>query len=422
MNEFETRRNKLFALMEENSVALIFAGASKILSEDECYPFESNRNFFYLTNIKQENSVLMLVKSIGSTSTYLFVDEYNELKEKWTGRRITFEEAKKESGINNIYSTDNLETMFSLAISFENNNYGEIRKVYLDLAPELKIKERYSTIDFKNDLEKKYSYLTILDAYPLIRQLRMFKSEFEIEQIKDAISLTRSGINDLIVYMKPGLYEYELSDRFEFFGRSHGRHGLAFSTISASGVNATCLHYPIRLQEEKIKDGDLILFDLGYETNGYSADISRTLPVNGTFTPLQKKIYTAVLNCNKAAIEYVHEGITLLDLQNFAIDFLSKECIRLGLMNEGDDIRKYYYHSISHHLGLDTHDVSDRSLPLKAGNVITIEPGLYFKEHGIGVRIEDDVLVTNSHAIVLSRDIKKEIEDIEKLFKSKGSL
>lgn len=419
MYEFELRRKKLLSLMEDNSALISFAGISKIKSEDEFFDFKVNNNFFYLTNITQENSILVLVKGIGGTNTYLFVDEYSELKEKWTGKRMTFEDASGASGINNVYSTANFETMLKLILVPEDNNYGEIKHLYLDLSPELKIKDAYSTLDFKNEMARKYEFLTIHNLHEVLTKLRMVKSEFEIEKLKDAISLTNSGLNDLIIYLKPGVYEYELADRFELYGRSHGRHPLSFSTIVASGVNATCLHYPYRQQNKPIKDDELILFDLGYSYDGYSADISRTYPVNGKFTPLQKQIYEAVLNCNKAAIEYVHEGITLKDLQDFAINFLAKECLKLGLIKEESEIIKYYFHNISHHLGLDTHDVSDRSLPLVAGNVITIEPGLYFKELGIGVRIEDDVLVTSSRAIVLSKDIKKEVSDIEKLFKSK---
>ena len=214
------------------------------------------------------------------------------------------------------------------------------------------------------------------------------------------------------------MIEHELADYFELYGRLHDRSPLAFSTIIASGKNATCLHYPT--QNEAIKDSDLVLFDLGYSHNGYSADISRTFPVNGKFSGLQAKVYEAVLNCNKAVIAMVKPGLTIKDLQDFAVEFLRKECLRLGLMKEDDDIRNYYYHNVSHHLGLDTHDISDRNKLLENGNVITVEPGLYFANYGIGVRIEDDVLVSEDGPIVLSKNIAKEMSDIERLMRTRG--
>ena len=232
--------------------------------------------------------------------------------------------------------------------------------------------------------------------------------------------MTNTGICNLIINLKPGLNEYELSDLFEFYGRSHERHPLAFSTIVACGNSATCLHHPIEQQNALIQEDQLVLFDLGYSHNGYSADISRTYPVSGKFEGKQKLVYQAVLECNKAVIENIHEGVTIAELQEFAKKFLKAKCVEFGLMKEDEDIVKYYYHNVSHHLGLDTHDASTREKPLENGNVITVEPGLYFANLGIGVRIEDDVLVENGKANVLSYIIPKEISDVEKLMSSKG--
>lgn len=417
MSELSNRRDNLFNKMKENSAAVVFAGAAKICSEDELYPFLANRNFFYLTNIEQENSILLLIKGIGERKTYLFVDEYNELKEKWTGRRITFEEAINASKIDNVYSTSSFENMLSLALQSVNNQYGKIDTLYIDLSPELKLKDAYSTKDFERFVNAEYPNIKTEDLFPLVRDLRMIKSSVEIENIVEAINLTNGGLSQLILELKPGIKEKSLSDIFEFYGRKHGCYQLAFSTICASGKNATCLHYP--QQKDTIRDGSLVLFDLGYTCNGYSADISRTYPVNGVFEGLQKEIYEAVLTCNKAVIEHARAGMTLKDLQDYATEILKAECIKRNLMSENDDIRKYYYHSVSHELGLDTHDVCDRSKPLQNGSVFTVEPGLYFAEHGIGVRIEDDVVIRDGRGECLSRGIAKEIEDIERIFRTK---
>ena len=419
MTELERRREALFSMMRDNSAAVIFSGVSKICSEDEFYPFEVNRSFFYLANITQEHSVLLMIKGLGERKCYLFVDEYNELKEKWTGRRLTFEEAEQLSGIQNVYSTDNFDNMLNLALTSENNQYGDVSTLYIDLSPELKINDSKSTISFRDELEAKYPQLSTLDLKPFITNLRMVKSAYEVEQIRDAIAATNLGINKLILTLRPGIMEYELADTFEFFGRGHNRSHLAFDTIVASGKNATCLHYPT--QNCSVRAEDMILFDLGYKSNGYCADISRTFPVNGKFVGFGRKIYEAVLNCNKAVIEYAHAGLTIADLQDYAKRFLKNECVRLSLLKEEDDIQKVYYHNVSHHLGLDTHDASNREKPLEEGNVITVEPGLYFADLGIGVRIEDDVLIHEDKAECLSINIPKEIEDIEKLFRTKGN-
>ena len=417
MGEFDTRRNKLFDMLPDHSIALVFSGVAKVMSEDASFPFFANRNFFYLTGIEQENSILMLIKCPGEKKTYLFLDEYNELKERWTGRRLNFNEARKISSIENIYSTSTYESMLSMALSKENNMYGEIHNLYLDLSDELKIKPNYSTQSLKKDLEEKYSDISFGNIYDFIVELRLKKSEYEIAQIEEAINNTSTGINEMLLNLKPGKFEHEFADLFEYFGKCHDRRDLAFETIVGSGVNATILHHPISQQTDMLKDGDLVLFDLGYRHKGYSADISRTFPVNGKFTEKQKLVYEAVLNCNKAVIEYAKPGLTIIDLQDYAIKFLKKECVRLGLLKEDDDILKYYIHNVSHFLGLDTHDVGNRQRPLEAGNVITVEPGLYFVEEGIGVRIEDDVLITSDGSRCLSKGIKKEIADIERMLK-----
>lgn len=419
MIELENRRNKLFDLMKENSIAIIFAGTSKIATEDEYYPFVVNNCFYYLTEIQQENSVLLLVKGVGEKKVYLFVDEYNELKEKWTGKRLTYEQASKISGIENVYSSANFENMLNLCLNNQDNQYGSIGAAYIDLTPEIKIGDAKSTQSFAEELSLNHKGLEILDVKPMITALRMVKSEYEINRLRMAISVTNNGINKLIATFKPGMHEYELADLFEYYGKVNGRHPLAFSTIVANGKNATCLHYPTQL--DTIQPNTLLLFDLGYKHEGYCADISRTYPVDGVYKGMQREIYAAVLKCNKAIISYAHAGLTIKDLQEKAKEILKEELVRLKLLKEEEDVTKYYFHNVSHHLGLDTHDASNREKPLEEGNVITVEPGLYIAELGIGVRIEDDILIHEDHAECLSTEIPKEIEDIEKLFRSKRS-
>ena len=411
MSEFDIRREKLLEKMEEKSIALIYSGVSKIASEDDFLPFCVNRNFYYLSGIEQEGSILMLVKGIGINKQCLFIAPFDPLKERWTGKKLTPQEASEISLMQNVYTTDTFDTMLSLAIK----DLGRVNKIYLDLAPEIKIKDSYST----RELQKKYREegYEVEDIYPMIRRLRMVKSDEEIEHLRKAIDKTNMALNKLMKALRPGVYEYELADLFEFSGREKGKSNLSFPTIVGAGINSTCLHYPTL--NCKVQPGDIVLFDLGLMDSLYCADISRTYPVDGVFSELQRKIYEAVLNCNKAVIAFIKEGLTIADLQNFTIDYLKNECVRNKLIKPEDDIRKYYIHNVSHHLGLDTHDISDRTIPLERGNVITVEPGLYFPEYKIGVRIEDDVLVTASRAEVLSSGIIKEIHDIEKMLKTR---
>lgn len=418
MSELSIRRQKLVEKMKANSAAIVFSGVSKISSEDEMYNFQVNNHFFYLTGIEQEHSALLIIKDFkNEVKTYLFIDEYSELKEKWTGKRLTTDEAKEISGIDNIYMYNQIESTVSLVFDEKYGEYGKIETAYMDLSPELKIGDEYSIKNYCEDFRETYSNVEILDLYPLVRELRMVKSDYEIECIVKAIEATNLGINETIRNFGEGVYEYELAEIFNHFGVMHGRRKLSFSTIVASGKNATCLHYPS--QTARIKSKDMILFDLGYKEKGYSADISRTYPINGIFTGVGKSIYEAVLNCNKSVIEYARTGMTLADLQAHAIEVLKSECIRLKLMDKDDDIKKYYYHNVSHHLGLDTHDTALREKPLEDGNVITVEPGLYFANYGVGVRIEDDIVFKDGKAVNLSSCIAKEIKDIERLFKTR---
>ena len=419
MKEYNIRREKLFESLPDHSVALVFAGVSKIASEDAHLPFLANRNFFYLTGIEQENSVLMLIKCPGERKEYLFVDEYDEVKERWTGRRLTFEQASEISQIENVYAYSNFDTMLSMALTRENNMYGQINTVFIDLSDELKIAQNKSTQLFKEELSSKYIHLEFKNLYPLVVELRLVKSQAEINELVEAINNTSIGINDLLNNLHMGISEHELADRFEYYGKTHGRLDLAFETIIGSGENTIILHHPIAQQDRIIEFDDIVQFDLGYRYHGYNADISRAYPVSGQFTDKQRAIYEAVLECNKAVIDYIKPGLTIMDLNEYARNVLRGECLKRKLIKSEEDIVTYFIHNVSHFLGLDTHDVGDRQRKLAPGNVITVEPGLYFPDLKIGIRIEDDVLVTESGSICLSKGIKKEADDIERLLKNR---
>jgi len=415
-NEYALRRSKLFNALDDNSVTILFCGQGRKRSGDENYDFIPNKNFYYLTGIDQENSILLLIKNDGEKQTYLFVDEKDEKVEKWIGYKLSLKDAREISGIENVAVRTTFEGKM-LAFFDSNNSVNErISKFYLDLEPELKIAEAKSTVTFKKELEDEH-HVEVVDVNEIIGELRKVKSEAEIELIREAIATTNQGLKHAMLELKAGKHEYNLRNEFEYAVKEDQDSLFAFASIVAAGENATILHYPS--QKDVIKKDDLVLFDVGAAKDYYAADISRTYPVSGKFSELQRKIYEIVLNCNKQTANFMRPGITLTEANEFAKEFLASECVEKGLLSSKEEISRVYYHSVSHFLGLDTHDCGTRNDKLEPGNVVTCEPGLYFKELGIGVRIEDDVLITEEGSEVLSNNIIKEIEDIEKTFRTR---
>lgn len=407
---FETNRNKLVESMEENSLLIMFAGCAPYRSADQVYKFTPNRNFYYLTGINEPNIVLTILKTEKETVETIYVEREDELMAKWIGRAISKSEA---SEISNIRSTKYLDELDSVISSYIDRR--GIEKIYLDLERQSINIPITKAQDMASILISKYPYLKIKNIFNNIAKLRMVKSEEEIELIQKAIGITKEGIVSMAKNIVPGMKEYQVESYFDFEIKRLGASYHAFPTICAAGKNATVLHYEDNNQEAK--DGDLILFDLGAEYNYYCSDISRTIPVNGKFTDRQKQIYTIVLNTMKEVEKNTKSGITLSELNDIAKKTLAKGCLEIGLIENEDEISKYYFHSVGHSLGLDTHDVWVANSKLKEGVVITNEPGLYIEEEGIGIRLEDDLLVTESGCINLSKHIPVEIDEIETIMK-----
>lgn len=415
--EYSLRREKLIEELDNGSILILFAGVGRKRSADEDYEFVVNRNFYYLTGIEQDNSILMLVKGDGEVSSYLFIDERDEKKEKWIGFKLEVDEAREISGIDNICLRSSFDGKLMASLNKSMTHFGDINKIYLDLEKELKIDDCKSTNEYKEELNQKYPNIQIEDIHDRIMKLRMIKSPAEIELIRDAIHTTDVALLNVLSKLEAGRYEYNMRNIFEFTVKEDLNAKMAFPSIVAGGKNAVILHYPSA--QDLLKEDDLILLDVGAAKQNYCADISRTYPISGKFSPLQKKIYSIVLECNKQTSKFIRPGILLKEVQDFALNYLAEECFAQGLIPSKDRIRDVYYHSVSHHLGLDTHDGTDRDSKLAPGMVITCEPGLYFKEYGIGVRIEDDVLITENGSEVLSKDVMKEIDQIENILRAK---
>lgn len=416
--EMLSRREKLFAKMEDFSVLVLFSGVEKKSSADANYNFVINKNFYYLTQIEQPDSMFVMVKTPTSRETYLFISPYDETKEKWTGKLLTADEAREISRVDNILLNSTFDPKLDILINSIKEMHGDNCNVYIDLDDELKIAARTTTKEFKDSIQNRYDNIVIFNAYNLIIDLRMVKSYEEINRIEQAIMYTKSGIDSVMQEIKPDMFEYELLAEFEYTLRKKYNTKVSFDTIAASGRNAAILHYPT--PNDVLKDGDLMLFDLGAQCSNYCADVSRTFPINGKYSDFQLKLYNEVLKANEIVIMSVVPGVTIAELQQIAIRSLSKSLIDLGLIQKEEDYIKYYFHNVSHHLGLDTHDPSFRDRPLEPGNIITVEPGLYIKELGIGIRIEDDILVTKTGNMNLTISIPKNAAEIERLLGSRG--
>ena len=391
-------RKRVAEKLPDNSMMILFAGKDIRESEDQSYEFCINRNFYYLTGVNEQNDIFVMIKANGNISSHIFINEYDELFAKWNGRKMFKEEVEVLSGIENILYLKDFN-------DFLNNNKDKYQ-LYLDTKPNMftePLGEEAKLIKENN--------LNVNDCHDLIALCRMEKQPEEIEEIEKAISITNKGIKALMENIKPGLYEYQVESYFDQQIKYHGASGIAFKTIAASGANGCILHY--HTNNTIIKDNELVLFDLGAEYNLYKSDITRTIPANGKFTERQKLIYNIVLNGQKLVFENIKPGITVIELNQILIDYYKVELKKIGLIERDEEVSKYYFHGVSHHLGLDTHDVAIRKNPLTPGCIITVEPGLYIAEEGIGIRIEDDALVTEDGAINLSKEIIKEVSDIE---------
>ena len=403
---FMKNRKELGKALEDNSILLLFAGTAPYKSADEQYQFAPNRNFYYLTGIDREKIILLISKIDGDISEKIFVERPDPVMARWIGARMTAEEAKEVSGVENIDYLDKFEE--TIGSILERNR---IEKLYLDLERQ---EIRAAITDpqyFAKMINERYPYIEIKNAYYDIAKLRVIKSDEEIQLMKKAIEITQEGIENMIDNIKPGMMEYEIEAYFDFTLKKNGIYEKAFKTIAASGKNATILHYVEN--NCRAEDGDLILFDLGAQYKYYNADISRTFPVNWKFTERQKQVYNVVLKAKEAVEEAARPGLPYKELNEIAKKVLAEGCKELGLIRDDKELVKYYFHSVSHYLGLDAHDIGIYNTVLKPGMVITNEPGLYIEEEGIGIRIEDDLLITEDGCENLSKDILKTVEEIE---------
>ncbi|MDI9258781.1 aminopeptidase P family protein [Alicyclobacillus sendaiensis] len=411
MNPYAKRREALLERIPDGAIALFFAGQAPHMSGDHAYsPFHVNRNFYYLTGIEQEHSRLLLAKLGGSAQAILFTEHVSEVEEKWTGKRLPDHVAREISGIADVQDLAQFETALGRML-----RTGEYEWLYLDVEQDRFHQTETEAHRFAREFRDKYPAIGIRNPYAEVCRMRTVKDEGEIECIRRAIDITREGVVAMMKNARPGMREYELEAHFDFALRSRGVREHAFPPIVAGGERACVLHYVDN--DQVIEDGQLVLCDLGASYKGYSADITRTFPISGTFTTRQREIYHIVLAAMEATIQAIRPGVTTGELNEVTKAVLAQELKRIGLIQEDGEVARYYYHGVSHRLGLDTHDVGSPKWPLEPGDVITVEPGLYIAEEGIGIRIEDDILVTEDGPVNLSSGIPKDPDEIERIMR-----
>ncbi len=411
--EYSKRREHIGKHYLKEGQGMMVFGSSDVLRNglDNVYPHRQESNFYYLTGIKEADAILIIFKDHqGRYREVAFVQDKDPFKEKWTGYRLGTEEASVISGVDNIMPLSQYETRASFIINgldllYMNYNYTH----EIGGSP-------YGEDSRQGTVVKSFPHLAVRNALDILKMMRIKKSPTEIKFIKEAIKITKAGLYKAWKRMKPGMKEYELRAILEYEFKRHGGD-IAFNSIVASGENGVVLHYVSC--DRELQDGDMVLFDVGAEYGLYSADITRTVPVNGRFTEKQRQFYNLVLKANKETIKSAKAGRDMAYLNNeVTMKVLAEGLMDMGMIEKAHEVGKYYYHGVSHYLGLDTHDLGERGPKgMPVNSVITVEPGLYVKEENLGIRIEDDILIKRDGNINLSKAIAKEVDDIERIMR-----
>ena len=411
---FRKNREKLFGRIEMYSVAVIFAGRAPYKRGDEKYPFSPDRNFYYLTGIDREDCILFLAKTRAGVQETLYIPRDNGDMAKWVGANMTAAEAARISGIETIAWIDAFAGDFASYL-FKNG----IKKLWLDMENREWDDALSPSLVFAKKVREEAPHVVLGNLYPDFSEMRLIKEDWELERMRKAMDITRLGIEEMMKTARPGSMEYEMEAAFEYILKKNGVKDKAFGTIAAGGKRGTILHYD--KNDQPVQEGELLLVDAGAQWGWYAGDITRTFPVSGKFTERQKLVYNIVLEGQRRVIEAIRPGVPFASLNELLKDYYFDALKEIGLAEEKEDVAKYYYHGVSHYLGAETHDIGryiDRSL--QPGMVLTVEPGLYIEEWEIGIRIEDDVLVTEEGCEVMTSAMIKTVEEIEAFMEKKN--
>jgi Xaa-Pro aminopeptidase len=420
---FINNRERFVKEMKPLSIAIFNSNDEVPSNGDALYRFKQNSDLYWLTGIDQEDSMLIFFPDNPDEKyrEVLVLVRPNELKEKWDGKRLRAHEATTISGIKTVVWLDSLEGLLQPWIHLVDN-------IYLNTNENDRKSSRLETRDYRyiKQMKEKYPLHHYERSAKILKRLRAVKTPEEIEVIKQAISVTDGAFRRLLDFIHPGVMEYEIEAAIVHEFLRNRCNGVAYDSIVASGDRARTLHYVTNDQE--CKDGELVLMDFGANYGGYNADLTRTVPVNGKFTDRQKEVYNACLTLHNFAKSLLKPGISITDYTEKVGEEATRQFIKIGLLTEADvknedkenrAYRKFLYHGISHHLGVDVHDLGTRVEPIQPGMVYTVEPGIYIEEEQMGIRIENNVWITETGNIDLMKDIPITVEEIEYLMQNK---
>ena len=402
----QKRRAALLEQLEPGCALIVSTNSEKLRCGDVHYPFRADSNFFYLTGFNEPEAVMVLTHDV----YHLFLRDKDPAREIWDGERLGVKRACSALGADKAYAIDELTTQLGPIID-------SVSAVYFD--------DKSTALD--QQISTRLDNQVLKSANPLIHEMRLVKDESEIAMMQEAANISAKAHTLAMQNIKPGQYEYELQSIFDgFFAKHNTVH--AYAPIVAGGANACVLHYVNNNQV--LKPGELVLIDAGCELENYASDITRTFPINGKFTSAQKQIYQLVLDAQSAAIDCIKPGVRINQMHEVSSQVIKQGLMELGLIQSGEELSEFFMHGTGHWLGLDVHDVGsykieDEFREFTPGMITTVEPGIYIREnakidpvyHNIGVRIEDNVLVTDDGHQVLTRGVVKEINDIENLMK-----
>ncbi len=418
---FIKNRQRLVRQLQPKSIAIFISNDEVPINGDALYPFKQNSDLFWLSGITQEDSLVILFPDNPDPKyrEVLVLVRPNELKEKWDGKRLRVKEAQEISGIQTIVWLDSLDALLQPWIHLADT-------IYLDSNENDRKSSLIRTREYRyiDEVKSRYPLHQYVRVAKNMKELRAVKTPLEVEVIQKAIDITDTTFRRLLGFIKPGVMEHEIEAEIYHSFLSLRATGPAYGSIIASGDRARTLHYVSNNQE--CKNGEMILMDFGAEYGGYCADLTRTVPVNGKFTRRQKTVYNACLHLHDYGKSLLKPGISILKYTDKVGEEATQQFLKIGLLRKSDvknedpenrAYRKYLYHGISHHLGIDVHDLGTRTEPIKAGMVFTVEPGIYIEEEQMGVRIENNLWITKNGNKDLMKNIPITVEDIEVLMK-----
>lgn len=417
---YKKNRRNFMAMMKPNSIAVFNSNDIYPVSADSTMPFNQHRDILFLSGVDQEESILLLFPDAaeGKHKEVLFVRETNDHIAVWEGAKLNKEQATEVSGVETVYWLTDFDKVFFELMTQAETIYFNTNEHYRQAVETQTREDRFIA-----DTKAKFPAHTWAKSNPILQRLRSVKDPIEIDLIQKACDITNKGFRRVLGFVRPGVWEYQIEAEYIHEFLCNRSKGFAYTPIVASGTNANVLHYIENNQQ--CKDGDLLLMDVGAEYANYASDMTRTIPVNGRFTERQRAVYNAVLNVKNQATKMLVPGAFWKEYHVEVGKLMTSELLGLGLLDKADvqnedpnwpAYKKYFMHGTSHHMGLDTHDYGILWEPMQAGNVFTVEPGIYLPEEGFGIRLEDDVVVQESgDPLNLMADIPIEAEEIEEL-------